>query len=304
MATPRIKRSYSTLDPYARFALGHELLSKGEEIELGKRILKGDRKAINEMIEKNLKFVVSIAAKMEKSGIPIEDRVQEGNLGLIRAAEKFDYRRGVKFTSYAVWWIRSFIDRAGQRQCHAVDVPVRSNVSLKKARKAMEKYYVKHGRDADINTIIELTKVPESVAIAMMVKRRQTVSLDSPSSSDYDSDAVMLDTIKDHRDTAKQDEGRTIASVVVCNAFNGSDARLADVMKMRFGISPYDREYTLDDIGKKHKVTRERIRQIIELQLVVMRGRTHRKKFIENGRETVMKARERGLVKKRLGCAS
>ncbi len=239
-----------------------EPLKPQREIELTQRIKKGDRRAQRELIVSNLRFVVSVAKKFQGQGRPLEDLISEGNLGLIKAAERFDETRGFKFISYAVWWVRQSILQSLSEHSRMVRVPLNRQGDITKIVKAAEELEHQYERPALIEEIAKhVDKEPHEVAHTIQISRRHQ-SLDMPF-SDTDSNSLM-DVIPDPE---SPEPDTTLIHESLKEEIKAALATLKDrerdVIKMYFGI---DQDYalTLNEIGEEFNLTRERVRQIKE----------------------------------------
>ena len=252
-------RESASLDKYLQEIGKEELITVEEEVELAQRIKKGDQEALEKLTKANLRFVVSVAKQYQNQGLSLPDLINEGNLGLIKAAEKFDETRGFKFISYAVWWIRQSILQALAEQSRIVRLPLNQVGSLNKINKAFARFEQEHERTPspeELATELELPK--EKVTDTLRVAGRH-VSVDAPFADGEDNS--LLDVLV-NPDSPNADRGliNESLSTEVDRALETLTDRERDIIKYFFGIGTS--EMTLEEIGEKFDLTRERVRQI------------------------------------------
>ncbi|MDR2938247.1 MAG: RNA polymerase sigma factor RpoD/SigA [Prevotellaceae bacterium] len=254
-------RESASLDKYLQEIGREELISVEEEVELAQRIKKGDQEALEKLTRANLRFVVSVAKQYQNQGLSLPDLINEGNLGLIKAAEKFDETRGFKFISYAVWWIRQSILQALAEQSRIVRLPLNQVGSLNKINKALAKFEQEHERAPSADELSVILDIPrEKVADTLKVSGRH-VSVDAPFVDGEDNS--LLDVLVNN-DSPSADRGLINESLSreIDRALSTLTDRERDIVKYVFGIG--QQEMTLEEIGEKFGLTRERVRQIKE----------------------------------------
>ncbi len=270
-------RESASLDKYLQEIGKEELISVEEEVELAQRIKKGDQAALEKLTRANLRFVVSVAKQYQNQGLSLPDLINEGNLGLIKAAEKFDETRGFKFISYAVWWIRQSILQALAEQSRIVRLPLNQVGSLNKINKAYSKFEQEHERRPSPEELADQLELPaEKVADTLRVSGRH-VSVDAPFVDGEDNSLldVLINNDSPSADRALIDESlsreieRSLATLT---------EREADIIRMFFGIA--STEMTLEEIGEHFGLTRERVRQIKEKAIRRLRH-TSRSKLLK-----------------------
>jgi RNA polymerase primary sigma factor len=246
-----------------------ELISVEEEVELAQRIKKGDQEALEKLTRANLRFVVSVAKQYQNQGLSLPDLINEGNLGLIKAAEKFDETRGFKFISYAVWWIRQSILQALAEQSRIVRLPLNQVGSLNKINKALSKFEQENERMPSPEELTEILDIPrEKISDTLRVSGRH-VSVDAPFVEGEDNS--LLDVLPNN-DSPNADSGLVNESLnkEIERALSTLTERERDIVKNFFGIGC--QEMTLEEIGEKFNLTRERVRQIKEKAIRKLRN--------------------------------
>ena len=254
-------RESASLDKYLQEIGKEELITVEEEVELAQRIRKGDQEALEKLTKANLRFVVSVAKQYQNQGLSLPDLINEGNLGLIKAAEKFDETRGFKFISYAVWWIRQSILQALAEQSRIVRLPLNQVGSLNKINKAFARFEQEHERTPSAEELANELELPkEKVTDTLRVAGRH-ISVDAPFADGEDNS--LLDVLV-NTDSPNADKGLINESLAteVERALEILTERERDIIRYFFGIGCS--EMTLEEIGEKFDLTRERVRQIKE----------------------------------------
>lgn len=254
-------RESASLDKYLQEIGKEDLITVEEEVELAQRIRKGDQKALEKLTRANLRFVVSVAKQYQNQGLSLPDLINEGNLGLIKAAEKFDETRGFKLISYAVWWIRQSILQALAEQSRIVRLPLNQVGSLNKINKAFSRFEQENERRPSPEELADSLDLPaEKVADTLRVSGRH-ISVDAPFVEGEDNS--LLDVlVNDDSPIADRTLINESLSTEVERALSTLTERERDIIKLFFGINT--QEMTLEEIGEKFGLTRERVRQIKE----------------------------------------
>lgn len=255
-------RESASLDKYLQEIGREELITAEEEVILAKKIREGDQTALEKLTKANLRFVVSVAKQYQNQGLSLPDLINEGNLGLIKAAKRFDETRGFKFISYAVWWIRQSILQALAEQSRIVRLPLNQVGSLNKINKAFSRLEQQFEREPSAEELAQSLELPEDkVADTMRVSGRH-VSMDAPFSNGEEN--TLMDVIVNH-DSPRADNTLMSESLQkeIERSLSTLTERERDVIKLFFGIGQ-NHGLTLEEIGAKFDLTRERVRQIKE----------------------------------------
>lgn len=267
-------RESASLEKYLQ-EIGHEeLLTTEQEVELAQKIRKGDRKALERLCKANLRFVVSVAKQYQNQGLSLPDLINEGNLGLIKAAEKFDDTRGFKFISYAVWWIRQSILQAIAEQSRLVRLPLNQVGSVTRIMKEAYKFEQEYERKPSINEMAERIDIPEDKIADAMNANSHEVSVDAPFVNGEEGSIVDSMTNPDYPTTDNELVKESLRTEVERMIKLLGD-REQKVIKAFFGIG--EPELTLEEIGVKYNLTRERVRQIKEKAICRIRHNTKNK---------------------------
>ncbi len=264
-------RESEALEKYLSEIGREELLSTDEEVELTQRIHKGDQEALEKLTKANLRFVVSVAKQYQNQGLALPDLINEGNLGLIKAAEKFDETRGFKFISYAVWWIRQSILQAIAEQSRIVRLPLNQVGSMNKINQVLSKFEQEHERKPSLNEISECIDLPEDKIDEAMSIGGRHVSVDAPFVDGEDNS--LLDVLVN--DNAPMADRALVAESLrteIASALKILNERERNIITAFYGIG--QPELTLEEIGTKFGLTRERVRQIKEKAIRRLRANT------------------------------
>jgi len=247
------------LQLFLREAGRHQLLTAPQEVELAKKIERGDLHAKQHMIQSNLRLVVSIAKNYRNQGLPFLDLIQEGTLGLIRAVEKFDWRRGFKFSTYATWWIRQAVARALADKARTIRMPVHIVERLQKMNRAERTLWTQLGREPTLEEIAEEASLPLQQALEVRAAARASTSLDQPVGET--DDAVFGDFVAGDGPLPEEEVEVSLRSQAIRAALEALSEREREVVTLRYGLSDAEPK-TLEEIGRRLGLTRERVRQI------------------------------------------
>lgn len=258
---PIVSDEGSSLSLYLKDISKESLISKEREIELAKRIKEGDERAKEELIKANLRFVITVAKQFQNRGLPLEDLIAEGNIGLMKAVEKFDETKGFHFISYAVWWIRQSIIRAIYYTASDVRLPTSQIEPKNKINKAIVEFEHKNGREPDMNELCKLTGFEEDYIRKVQLSSNKCISIDSPSISDEE-DCTLGDCIPDEStETPDIVTNKLLINQEINNILDNLSNRDHDIICMVFGLNGCN-EMSYDEIARKFALSGERIRQI------------------------------------------
>lgn len=265
-------RESASLDKYLQEIARVDLLTPEEEVDLAAKIKKGDMIALNRLIKANLRFVVSVAKQYQNQGLSLPDLINEGNLGLIKAAKRFDETKGFKFISYAVWWIRQSILQALAEQARIVRLPLNKIGSITKISQTFTRLLHSYEREPTTEELAkELNLAPDDIRDAMMNSAHH-VSMDAPLSQDEDVNLydklLNKETLKPDKDLIKESLKKEIERLL-----NTLNYREAEIIRLYFGLNERH-PFTLEEIGEKFGLTRERVRQIKGKTIKVLKNRS------------------------------
>ncbi|RGL06809.1 sigma-70 family RNA polymerase sigma factor [Prevotella disiens] len=261
-------RESTALEKYLQDIGREAMVGLDEEIELAKRIREGDEKALERLTKANLRFVVSVAKQYQNQGLALPDLINEGNFGLIKAAQKYDETRGFKFISYAVWWIRQSIMQAISEQSRMVRVPINQMGSANRIRKFINQFEQEHERYPSLSELTEHIDLPEEKIVEALAMATTQVSMDAPFTSNEE--GSLLDVLPNKNAPSADD--LLVAeslSTEVANALASLSEREQIIIKCFFGIN--QPEMSLEEIGERTGLTRERVRQIKEKAIIRLR---------------------------------
>lgn len=266
-------RDSVSLDKYLQEISKEDLITAEEEVKLAIRIREGDDQALNKLTRANLRFVVSVAKQYQNQGLTLPDLINEGNLGLIKAAKKFDETRGFKFISYAVWWIRQTILQAIAEHARIVRLPLNKLGVINKISKAYSELEQSLERHPSLEEIAEIVDLPIKDIEESLIARNHSVSIDAPLSSDDDAGS-MSDTLPSNGETSPDVEllNESLKKEIK-RALSILSPRESDVLRLYYGINnKVNANLTLEEIGIKFGLTRERVRQIKEKAIIRLRS--------------------------------
>jgi RNA polymerase primary sigma factor len=263
-APPPLQISWETttdaLQLFLRETGRHPLLTAAQEVELAKKIEAGDRQAKQRMIQSNLRLVVSIAKNYRNQGLPFLDLIQEGTIGLIRAVEKFDWRRGYKFSTYATWWVRQAVARALADKARTIRMPVHIVERMQKMSRAERLLWARLGREPTLEEIAEEANLPVQQAREVRAAARASASLDQPVGNE--DDATLGDFVAGDSPLPEEVVESSLRSQLLADALRSLPERQRAVVVLRYGLGDGADPKTLEEIGRRLGLTRERVRQI------------------------------------------
>ncbi|HEX9653314.1 MAG TPA: RNA polymerase sigma factor RpoD/SigA [bacterium] len=265
-------RPKQSIEKYLEEIGGFTPLPPEEEIELTRRIRKGESKALDKLVKANLRFVISVAKEYQGQGLPLQDLISEGNLGLIKAAQRFDETRGFKFISYAVWWIRQSILQALAEQSRVVRLPLNRVGAINKVGRVLERLEKQYGREPSMTEVADSMEMTDYEVADVMKTSARHLSLDEPFKEDEGNN--LLDVLESDKyappdDSLMQESLKEEIDKVLVTL----KPREAEIIRLYFGLEG-DRPLTLEEIGEHFQLTRERVRQIKEKALRRMRHRS------------------------------
>jgi RNA polymerase primary sigma factor len=264
-------RESKSLDQYLQEIGKVDLISPEEEIELAKKIKKGDRIALERLTKANLRFVVSVAKQFQNQGLALGDLINEGNMGLIKAAERFDETRGFKFISYAVWWIRQSIMQAIAEQSRLVRLPLNRIGTLNKLNRAYRELEQEYERKPNAEELARFLEMNKEDILSAIEHYGRHISVDAPLKTSEENKNSLLDVLTNDKNPSPDNDLMTESLKkeikTILSALNGKEA---EVIKLYYGIDT-ERSATLEEIGERFNLTRERVRQIKEKAIRTLR---------------------------------
>ena len=250
------------LDKYLQDISHVDMVTPNEEVELAKKIQNGDNEALEKLTKANLRFVVSVAKQYQNRGLSLQDLINEGNLGLLKAAKRFDHSKGFKFISYAVWWIRQAIHQSLSENSRLVRLPVNKINAIFKINKAISRMEQQYGREPTFEEIAEITKIKKDDIQLTMRHSGNTVSMDA-SLGGSDDDGNMYDVMEDHDSVSPESELlKESLKIEIQRTLTTIPTREADVLKFYFGLNGEPAALLIEEIARKFEISPERVRQI------------------------------------------
>ncbi len=260
-------RETASLDKYLQEIGRVELITPEEEVELAQKIRQGDQKALERLTKANLRFVVSVSKQYQNQGLTLPDLINEGNLGLIKAAQRFDETRGFKFISYAVWWIRQSILQALAEQARIVRLPLNKIGSINKINKAFSRLEQEYERPPTAEELAEVLEMTLDDVKQSLANSGRHISMDAPLSDDDASSSTMYEVFTTEDNPSPEDNLMSLSLLQeIERTLDSLTTRESDVIKLYFGLGG-EHSLTLEEIGERFDLTRERVRQIKEKAL-------------------------------------
>jgi RNA polymerase primary sigma factor len=265
------QRDENSVNLYLQEVSKYKLITVEEEVELSVRIHNGDEQALRKLVEANLRFVISVAKQYQNQGLSFSDLINEGNVGLLKAAKLYDETRGFKFISYAVWWIRQSIMQALSEQTRVVRLPLNRLADMKKISKATILLQQKYERDPSVSEIADFLEINEDQIFENDKIKNRSVSFDKPLFSDIEGDTNLYEFVETDN-LPSPDSGLVSESLKIdlARALKKLSSREADIMSLLFGLNTYP-VHSLSEVAKLQSMTSERIRQIKSATLLKLR---------------------------------
>ncbi|HXB12450.1 MAG TPA: sigma-70 family RNA polymerase sigma factor [Bacteroidia bacterium] len=250
------------LDKYLQDISRVDMITPDEEVDLAKRIQAGDMEALDKLTRANLRFVVSVAKQYQNRGLSLQDLINEGNLGLMKAAKRFDHSKGFKFISYAVWWIRQTIHQALAENSRLVRLPVNKINTMHKITQATSRLEQEFGREPTLNEIAEITQLTEDDVKISQQNYARTVSMDAPLGGE-DDDGSMYDVTEDKAAVSPENELlKESLKTEILRTLSTIPPREADILKLYFGLGNIQQPLLVEEIARRFEISPERVRQI------------------------------------------
>lgn len=271
-------RESPSLDRYLHEISKVGMISAEEEVELAQKIKKGDQRSLEKLTKANLRFVISVAKQYQNQGLSLPDLINEGNLGLIKAAQRFDETRGFKFISYAVWWIRQSILQAIAEQSRIVRLPLNKIGSINKINRAFMELEQRFEREPSLDELSFILDVPREEIEATILSKVRHISMDAPLGADNDDERNLYDVLGIENEDGRPETHLFVQSLKedIALAFRVLSQREIDVVKLYYGIGIIE-PLTMEEIGQKYELTRERVRQIKEKALKKLKSTSRSK---------------------------
>ncbi len=271
-------RESPSLDKYLQEISRVDMITADEEVELAQKIKKGDQQSLEKLTKANLRFVISVAKQYQNQGLSLPDLINEGNLGLIKAAQRFDETRGFKFISYAVWWIRQAILQAIAEQSRIVRLPLNKIGSINKINRAFMALEQEFEREPSLDELSAILDLPREEIEATILSKVRHISMDAPLGADNDDERNLYDVLGLENEDSRPETNMFIQSLKeeIVLAFRVLNQREIDIVKLYYGLGIAE-PLTMEEIGQKYDLTRERVRQIKEKALKKLKATSRSK---------------------------